>query len=178
MVDADIMNRFRACLRYQQARSWQKPLLNPRRFAVNQLRKRGVLRQAAGNLSTTDTFHLRGFTVVAGELVSQEIASYGVYETELTEAFLHLVHPGQVVLDIGMHLGYYTTLFAVLVGKCGQVHAFEPTPSTRQIAEHNTKRFPQVQVHPVAVWSSAGTLRLRDYGLRHGIQYVGGRKAV
>jgi FkbM family methyltransferase len=167
MADAEILKRFRACLKYQRAQPWQKPLLDPRRFVVNQLKKRGLLRQAPGSLSTTATFCLPEFTVVEGELVSQEVASYGLYEPELTEAFLHLVQTGQVVLDVGMHLGYYTTLFAVLVGKEGQVHSFEPTPSTRQIAERNTSRFPQVRVHPVALWSSAGILRLRDYGLRY-----------
>jgi FkbM family methyltransferase len=166
MPDAQLLSRFRTCLRYQQAKSWQKPLLAPRRFVTNQLRKRGLLTRTAGSLSTTATFHLPQFTIVEGELVSQEITSYGMFEPELTEAFLHLVQPGQVVLDIGMHLGYYTTLFAVLVGSKGQVHAFEPTPSTRELAQHNTALFPQVTVHPVAVWSSAGTLTLRDYGLR------------
>ncbi len=166
MPDAKLLERFRNCLRYKRARAWQKPFLNPRRFAANQLRKRGLLARGAGTLSATRTFHLPKFTTVEGELVSQEIVSYSLYEPELTEAFLHLVEPGQVVLDIGMHLGYYATLFAVLVGPKGEVHAFEPTPSTREIARHNTSQFAHLKVHPVAVWSSAGTLRLRDYGLR------------
>jgi FkbM family methyltransferase len=70
-----------------------------------------------------------------------------------------------VVVDIGMHIGYYTTLFACLVGPQGQVHAFEPTPSTREVAAHNVNRFPQVTVHPFAVWSSPGKLRFHDYGI-------------
>ena len=72
--------------------------------------------------------------------------------------------PGGVVVDIGMHLGYYTTLFAGLVGSEGQVHAFEPTPSTREIAARNVRPFPQVSVHPEAVWSVVRTLSFRDYG--------------
>jgi FkbM family methyltransferase len=166
MPDPELLSRFRARLRYQQAQPWQKPWLDPCRFFGNQLRKRGFLCGPAGALTKTATFHLPDFTVVEGELVSQEIVSYGMFEPDLTEAFLHLVQPGQVVLDIGMHLGYYTTLLAVLVGPSGQVHAFEPTPSTREIAQHNLCRFAHVHVHPLAVWSSAGSIVLRDYGLK------------
>ena len=166
MPNAELLTQFRTCLRYRQAKSWQKPLLDPRRFMTNQLRKRGVPSSPAGTLYTVATFHLPQFTVVEGELVSQEIASYSVFEPELTEAILYLVKPGQVILDIGMHLGYYSTLFAVLVGAQGAVHAFEPTPSTRELAKRNTGRFAQIEVHPLAVWSSRGTVVLQDYGLR------------
>lgn len=162
--DAELLGRFQTCLRYQQAESWQKPWLNPRRFLRNQLRKRRVFSGAPGTLSTAQTFHLPEFTIVMGETVSQQLVSYGVFEPELTEAFLHLIRPSQIVVDIGMHLGYYATLFAVLVGEHGQVHAFEPTPSTREIAQSNTGRFPQIHVHPWAVWSSVRSITLRDYG--------------
>jgi FkbM family methyltransferase len=63
-----------------------------------------------------------------------------------------------------MHLGYYTTLFAVLVGEFGQIHAFEPTPSTREVARHNVERFHCVTVHAHAVWSSVGRIDFCDYG--------------
>ena len=166
MPDPELMRRFQRRLRYQQARSWQKPLLDPGRFVANQLRKYGVPRREVGSVYGASTFYLPEFSVVEGEMVSQEIASYSVFEPALTAAFLHLVQPGQVVLDIGMHLGYYATLFAVLVGSEGRVHAFEPTPSTRELARRNTDRFPQIAVHPLALWSSSGTLSLRDYGVK------------
>src|SRR5687768_467186 len=124
MPDPELLTRFRTCLKYQQAKAWQKPLLNPRRFVTNQLRKYGLPSRNAGTVYSTPTFYLPDFTVVEGEMVSQGIESYSLFEPELTEAFLHLVQPGQTVLDIGMHLGYYATLFAVLVGKQGRVHAF------------------------------------------------------
>jgi FkbM family methyltransferase len=166
MPETEILARFESCLRYQQARSWQKPLLSPGRFLANQLRRYGLDFHRPGSVHQVRAFHVREFNVVQGELVSQQIASYSFFEPELTGAFLHLVKPGEVVLDIGMHLGYYATLFAVLVGERGEVHAFEPTPTTREIGELNTRKFPQIKVHPVALWSSARRMVLRDYGLR------------
>lgn len=161
----DLLARFRHCLRYQTAPSWQKIFIDPARFLRNQARKRGWPRHAPGETARTAAFHLDPFTVVEGEGVSREIESYGVFEPELTEAFLRLVRPGQCVVDIGMHLGYFTTLFARLVGPEGAVHAFEPTPSTREFARHNVGQFSNVTVHPQAVWHEKGTLNFHDYGL-------------
>ena len=162
--DTSLVSTFRACLLYKQAKPWQKPFLDPSRFLRNQLRKRGLSRGRAGQLRQVDAFHLPRFTVVNGETVSEGISSYGIYEENLTEAFLRLVEPGQVVVDIGMHLGYYTTLFARLVGEKGAVHSFEPTPSTREIAGRNVKQFANVTVHPFAVWSGVQQLTFHDYG--------------
>jgi FkbM family methyltransferase len=131
---------------------------------ANQLSKHGLLPRKPGELRTVGTFHLPQFTVVNGEGVSEQIASYGIYEENLTAAFLCLVKSGDVVVDIGMHLGYYTTLFAILVGEKGEVHGFEPTPSTRLTAQINVGRFPQVRVYPHAVWSSRKILTVHDYG--------------
>jgi FkbM family methyltransferase len=44
--------------------------------------------------------------------------------------FLNVVGNGDVVFDVGANRGYYTVLFSHLVGKRGQVHAFEPVPTT------------------------------------------------
>lgn len=166
MSTANLLNSLSQCLRYKQASSLQKPFVNPSRFIRNQMRKYGILSGETGTLETVQTFHLSDFTVVHGEIVSQELACYGMFEPSLTEAFVRLIKPGQTVVDIGMHLGYYTTLFALLVGERGKVHAFEPTPSTREIAERNTSRFSHVHVHPFAVWSSSQTIPFQDFGPR------------
>lgn len=151
-------------MRYKRAASWRKPFVEPRRFLANQLRKFGVLRPPIGALRSVPAFHASDFAIVVGEGVGNEIASYGVFEDQLTEAFLRLVQSNQVVVDIGMHLGYFTVLFAQLVGEGGQVHSFEPTPSTRALGLRNVGRFPQVTVHPYAVWSSRQTMTFNDYG--------------
>lgn len=163
MANQALVAKFQNCLRYKQAPSWQKPLLNPVRFARNQWRYRKSIANR-GELSEVRVFHHYPFTIVNGETVSEHLAAYGVYEEELTEAFLRLIQPGQVVVDIGMHLGYYASLFARLVGESGAVHAFEPTPSTREIARHNLSQFGQVSVHPFAVWNCAQQITFNDFG--------------
>ena len=164
MTKADLLTSFRSCKRYKQAPRWQKPWLNPGRFIRNQLNKYHIQTYKLAELRKIDAFHMPRFTIVNGEGVGEQIASYGIYEESLTEAFLRLVKPGQTVVDVGMHLGYYTTLFAVLVGELGQIHAFEPTPSTRAVARYNVERFHYITVHAHAVWSSTCRIDFCDYG--------------
>jgi len=164
MTASELRIAFNDCLRYQEARGWLKPFLNPSRFVRNQLRTHGLIPGRLGETRRVRAFHLPEFTIVNGDTVSVAIGSYGIYEPSLTGAFLGIVEPGQVVVDIGMHLGYYATLFARLVGPNGAVHAFEPTPATREIAAENVQQFRNITVHPVALWSSAGKLTLHDFG--------------
>jgi len=48
------------------------------------------------------------------------------------QTFLKTIRPGWTIVEIGANLGYFTNLFQTLVGSNGQVHAFEPVPSTFQ----------------------------------------------
>ena len=52
----------------------------------------------------------------------------GGWEELTTEMFEQVVKEGNVVVDVGANLGYYTLLAARLVGKKGRVYAFEPEP--------------------------------------------------
>ena len=55
---------------------------------------------------------------------------FGEYEPAITAQMRRFVKPGMSVFDLGANLGWYTTLLADLVGESGEVHGFEPTPST------------------------------------------------
>lgn len=57
----------------------------------------------------------------------------GIYEPAVTKIFTQIVSRGDVCLDIGANIGWFTTLFQKLTGESGHVHAFEPVPS---IFEH------------------------------------------
>jgi FkbM family methyltransferase len=61
----------------------------------------------------------------------------GIYEPLETSIVEHLVTPGDVVLDIGAHIGYYTLLFSSLVGESGKVFAFEPDQANFRVLEKN-----------------------------------------
>jgi len=57
-------------------------------------------------------------------------------------------------------------LAAKIVGAQGQVHSFEPTPSTFEILQTNVKARANVRVSNLAIWSKETTITLNDYGFR------------
>ncbi len=66
----------------------------------------------------------------------------GVYEPAITAIFRALVKPGDVCLDIGANIGWFTTLFQQLTGRSGTVHSFEPTPPIFEKLQNNLKLNP------------------------------------
>ncbi|MDX1459938.1 MAG: FkbM family methyltransferase [Xanthomonadales bacterium] len=52
----------------------------------------------------------------------------GRYEIFKTEAFVNNIRTGDIVYDIGGHVGYYSVLCATLAGEGGRVYVFEPRP--------------------------------------------------
>jgi FkbM family methyltransferase len=61
----------------------------------------------------------------------------GFYEPETTVLLGSVLKPGDVFVDVGAHVGYFSVLAASLVGPTGQVVSFEPEPGNyAQLIEH------------------------------------------
>lgn len=94
------------------------------------------------------------------------------------------VKPGDTVVDIGAGTGYYTLIFARLVGTGGKVFAFEPDPNNFALLRKNVKKsgYRNVILVNKAVSDTAETVKLykSPYHLRdHRTYDTGdGREAV
>lgn len=84
------------------------------------------------------------------------------FELDEVNLVRQLVRPGQIVLDVGANIGYYTLLVSRLVGAAGRVHAFEPDPSNVAILRRNLadNQCHNVMVHQVAVGNTDATIGL------------------
>lgn len=70
---------------------------------------------------------------------SLRLSIYGVHEPFETELVKKEIRDGDVVLDIGANIGYYTLIFAKLVGEKGNVFAFEPDPTNFALLKKNVE---------------------------------------
>jgi FkbM family methyltransferase len=52
----------------------------------------------------------------------------GFWETWLTQCLVKIIRPGDVCIDIGANVGYYSILMSALTGEKGQTIAVEPIP--------------------------------------------------
>ena len=82
----------------------------------------------------------------------------GTYELYKTNAYLEYLHEGDVVYDVGAHVGYYTALASTIVGKRGAVFSFEPRPvNYRYLKRHvRANDLSNVRIFEAAVGSTAG----------------------
>lgn len=130
---------------------WQSRL---RRWVVGpgkRLLSRGVIRQD-------------GF-VLAKRLehaITFKLWLHQTYEPALSALLRKTLQPGDIFLDVGANIGYFTMLGAARVGAAGQVHSFEPNPATFAVLAHNARLngFAQVRACPLALAEQAGPIQL------------------
>jgi FkbM family methyltransferase len=86
----------------------------------------------------------------------------GVYEPQETELVRREVGAGDVVLDLGANIGYFTLIFGALVGDKGRVFAFEPDPENFALLDENIAMngYKTVVAVQAAVADQTGTTRL------------------
>jgi hypothetical protein len=75
-----------------------------------------------------------------------------------------IVKPGQVILDAGANLGYFSLVFARWLQGQGAVHAFEPFPPTAVRLDRNLGLNPRlaelVHVHRLALSDHVGSVSM------------------
>lgn len=86
----------------------------------------------------------------------------GIHEKATTELFKSKVKPGNIVLDLGANLGYFSLLAARLVGEQGKVYAFEPEPVNRGYFLKNIElnNYKNIMVYPYAVSNKRDKVKL------------------
>jgi FkbM family methyltransferase len=115
----------------------------------------GLRIHAETEVSVTDGSKM---LVRTDDLVGRALAISGVWEPNITAAFKRSLGPGDVCLDIGAHIGYYTLLGAKVVGMRGHVYAFEPSPDAyrRLRANISLNRLENVTAVELAVGEQKG----------------------
>jgi FkbM family methyltransferase len=98
------------------------------------------------------------------DLVQRHIFWLGYWEPRETLLFKRLLRPGDVVIDAGANVGWFTLLAAALVGVQGHVYAIEPwIPNIRHLRSNIVlNRFTNVDIIEAALDSSAGRA---DFGV-------------
>lgn len=71
-----------------------------------------------------------------------------------------IITPGMKVLDIGANIGFYSILFADLVGDNGLVYAFEPEEKNFKHLRYVTSKRKNIKLEKAAVSEKSGTIKL------------------
>jgi FkbM family methyltransferase len=110
-------------------------------------------------------------------IISWSIICKGTWEPDESRVLRNLLRPGDAVIDIGAHIGWYTLLFANRVGESGSVIAFEPAPDNFALlkanVELNAKK--SVRAENVALGDRTADVILARGGDNFGDHYVSSR---
>lgn len=103
-------------------------------------------------------------TVNAADKIQACIFYTGVYEPEVTQMLRAELRAGDVFLDVGANVGYFSLLASKLCGLDGAVHAFEPEPTLAARLRHDARKLgagsAPVIVHNVAALARSGRVSL------------------
>jgi len=156
------------------------PMPEPRLFGV--LRKLGIgaplregamalLRLVKGNYMRV-TIDDHPFTVdLRDKIVSFMILFYREYDVEEATVLRRLIRPGDRVVDVGAHIGYYSVLLGLGTGTGGRVLSLEPHPDNnaclaRNVADNALEGV--VRIERVAAGAASGEATLFESGRNRG----------
>jgi FkbM family methyltransferase len=147
----------------------QARLLGLMERVAHPLRKAGLGRAVTAVRSRLETRFVPSWTDVDGlQMIGRTIGQVahlrawqqGREEAEMARLFKEAVKPGDVVLDVGGYLGYFTLLAARATGARGRVVVVEANPQSQELLERNIERngfADRVRVHRTAVAAEPGT---------------------
>lgn len=92
-------------------------------------------------------------------MVDNEIALKGIWEPYICECLYLNLRKGDVFLDLGANIGFFSLMAARLVGEKGKIIALEPytklvTQFKKSVAANNMTN---ISIHPVACGDTVGT---------------------
>lgn len=84
--------------------------------------------------------NIKGSIIYLDPLDNLELSIHGEnYEKETRVLFEKILKPGDVMVDVGAHIGYYSLLASTLVGPTGKIFSFEPSPDNFFLLQKNVQ---------------------------------------
>ncbi|ATL83741.1 FkbM family methyltransferase [Streptomyces malaysiensis subsp. malaysiensis] len=80
------------------------------------------------------------FAVDTQDLIQRYLYLFGVWEPHMTRWLQRRLKPGDVFVDIGANIGYYSVLASRLVGGSGKVVAVEASPTFLGLLQRHARR--------------------------------------
>ena len=80
-----------------------------------------------------------GFKIYADtmDFIQRAIFNFGFWEPDVSAAISKMLKPGDLFVDVGANIGYYTLLASRKVGQSGEVIAIEAHPNTFKLLNKN-----------------------------------------
>jgi FkbM family methyltransferase len=100
--------------------------------------------------------------VDASDIVGKHIYYFGIWEPNLTHWIQRRLSPGDLFIDVGANIGYYSLLASKLVGNSGKVVSVEALPQIFSRLESNLRQNDSSNVRAVnvAAWDKTEKVKI------------------
>jgi len=119
---------------------------------------------AYSKISIPESIVIMGNKIFLAEksIVSAGLALNGIWEETETELVKKLIKKNDLVVDIGANIGYFSLIFAKLVGPGGKVFSFEPELENLNLLKKNIEvnGYKNVIIENTAISDSDGKTKL------------------
>lgn len=95
-------------------------------------------------------------------IISAQLFKHGVWEGELSDIWYNHINPGDLVLDIGANIGWYSKLASLKGAACISI---EPEPNNLSIFKRNC---PDAELHEVCVGNTYDNVTMYKVDNNHG----------
>jgi FkbM family methyltransferase len=129
---------------------------------VRKLAMRGILENKI-LIQTSDNFLIN---VNKTDGISWRIYFTGFHERNIGALIKENLTEGDVFVDVGANIGYFTIMAAKAVGQRGRVISFEASPKTTKLLENNliANQLDNVEVRNVAISQNHGKVKIYNSG--------------
>ena len=112
--------------------------------------------------------------------VSRSIIKHKTYEPHMVSFIREHVKPGMTAIDIGANVGFFSMLFASIVGPTGRVLSFEPNTENCRLVLINAESngFKNIKLFPLALSYERGYALLRAAIGSNGMVVPSGAEAL
>lgn len=162
-----------------RARALARPLVPTLRRIPGVPRVAAALTKDVAGPASVRTTH--GFTVwvdASDIVVGRTLINDGEFEPGIARFVASHLRKGEVAVDVGANVGYYTGAMAEVVGPTGRVVAIEPAPATFALLRRtiDANCWPQVVPIQAAAGASSGQLSLQLDPLNWGNHSFAGKR--
>ncbi len=99
---------------------------------------------------------------IADQCTVANFNASGCCEPEVVHLMLRVLKPGDIVVDGGANIGFFTMLMAKLIGETGRVYAFEPAEQNihKLAVNANVNKFEHITIVSNPLWSKVEPVTL------------------
>lgn len=109
------------------------------------------------------------------ETMSAHLIGYGFWEPNVYAVVKSLLSVGDVVVEVGANVGYYTVAMGFLVGPAGRIHSFEANARLAGMVQRSAYingLTDRVTIHAKAVMETPGSVRFERSRKRSGWGHI------